>query len=209
MIGSRFWRSSIGPSEATERGSSFTLHRGEILGWYGLVGSGRTELARSVIGADDVSGGSVAVRGQPAHIRSISDAMHRWRIGYVSENRQQEGLFLIHSIQRNIAAPVWEQLRRRFRLLWPGDERRVAQEYQKLLDIRTPSVSRIVASLSGGNKAETVLLIHGFGGDLDNWLFNLDALAAGSTVVALDLPGHGPAPTPILITAHIAQTAGG
>ena len=48
-----------------------------------------------------------------------------------------------------------------------------------------------------GEGAETVLLIHGFGGDLDNWLFNLDALAAESTVVALDLPGHGPAPTPI------------
>ena len=145
------------PSEATERGSSFTLHRGEILGWYGLVGSGRTELARSVIGADDVSGGSVAVRGQQAHIRSISDAMHRWRIGYVSENRQQEGLFLIHSIQRNIAAPVWEQLRRRFHLLWPGDERRVAQEYQTSLDIRTPSVSQVVASLSGGNKQKVSL----------------------------------------------------
>ena len=145
------------PSEATERGSSFTLHRGEILGWYGLVGSGRTELARSVIGADDVPGGSIAVRGQRAHIRSISDAMHRWRIGYVSENRQQEGLFLIHSIQRNIAAPVWEQLRRRFRLLWPGDERRLAQEHRKSLDIRTPSVSQVVASLSGGNKQKVSL----------------------------------------------------
>ena len=51
--------------------------------------------------------------------------------------------------------------------------------------------------MSQGEGAETVLLVHGFGGDLDNWLFNLDALAAGSTVVALDLPGHGPAPTPI------------
>ena len=50
---------------------------------------------------------------------------------------------------------------------------------------------------SQGEGAETVLLIHGFGGDLDNWLFNLDALAAEATVVALDLPGHGPAPTPI------------
>ena len=48
-----------------------------------------------------------------------------------------------------------------------------------------------------GEGAETVLLVHGFGGDLDNWLFNLDALAAGATVVALDLPGHGPAPAPI------------
>jgi ribose transport system ATP-binding protein len=145
------------PTEATVRGSSFTLHRGEILGWYGLVGSGRTELARSIIGADVVTGGSIAVRGKPAHIRSMADALHRWRIGYVSENRQQEGLFLLHSIARNIAAPVWERLRRGFRLLWPADEQRLAQEYRASLDIRTPSVATAVASLSGGNKQKVSL----------------------------------------------------
>ena len=101
------------PSEATRRGSSFTLHRGEILGWYGLVGSGRTELARAVIGADTIRGGSVTVSGRPARIRTLADALHRWRIGYVTENRQHEGLFLIHSVQRNIAATTWERLRER------------------------------------------------------------------------------------------------
>lgn len=145
------------PSEATQRGSSFTLRRGEILGWYGLVGSGRTELARSVIGADQVSGGSIAVGGKPARIRSLSDALHRWRIGYVTENRQQEGLFLIHSIQRNIAAPVWARLRRAFRLLLPGDERGLAEEYRSSLDIRSPSVAKVVGSLSGGNKQKVSL----------------------------------------------------
>ncbi len=145
------------PSEVTTHGSSFTLRRGEILGWYGLVGSGRTELARAVIGADRVPGGSVAIHGRPARIRSIADALHRWRIGYVSENRQQEGLFLIHSIQRNIAAPVWDRLRRFYSLLLQRDERRLAEEYRRSLDIRTPSVARIVGNLSGGNKQKVSL----------------------------------------------------
>jgi ribose transport system ATP-binding protein len=144
-------------SEATARTSSFTLHRGEILGWYGLVGAGRTELARSVIGADRIAGGVIKVRGRPAHIRSLSDALHRFRIGYVSENRQQEGLFLIHSIEKNIAASVWERLRRRSRLLFARDERRLAEEYRKTLDIRTPDVARLVGSLSGGNRQKVSL----------------------------------------------------
>src|SRR5262249_58213124 len=129
-----------------------TLYRGEILGWYGLVGSGRTELARSVIGANRISGGAIDVRGRRARIRSLSDALNRWRIGYVSENRQQEGLFLIHSIQRNVAASVWGRLRRRSRLLLTADERRLAEQFKRTLDIRTPSVGRLVGSLSGGNR---------------------------------------------------------
>jgi ribose transport system ATP-binding protein len=145
------------PTEATIRGSSFSLRRGEILGWYGLVGSGRTELARAIIGADRVTGGSTAIHGRPARITSIANALHRWRIGYVSENRQQEGLFLIHSIQRNIAAPVWDRLRRTYRLLFQRDERRLAEEYRQSLDIRTPDVARIVGTLSGGNRQKVSL----------------------------------------------------
>jgi ribose transport system ATP-binding protein len=145
------------PSEMSARGASFSLRRGEILGWYGLVGAGRTELARSVIGADDVSGGSVLVHGRRARIRSLSDAQHRWRIGYVTENRQQEGLLLIHSVARNIAVPVWERLRRRFRLVWPRDERRLAEEFRESLSIRTHSVAQLVGTLSGGNKQKVSL----------------------------------------------------
>jgi ribose transport system ATP-binding protein len=167
------------PSEATVLGSTFTLHRGEILGWYGLVGSGRTELARSVIGADRVSGGTIKLRGQTARIRSIGDALHRWRIGYVSENRQQEGLFLIHSIQRNIAAPIWKRLRTWLRLLFAGDERRLAEEYKKSLDIRTPSVATLVASLSGGNKQKV---------SIGKWLAtNPDILFIDEPTVGIDV----------------------
>jgi ribose transport system ATP-binding protein len=145
------------PSEATARGASFVLRQGEILGWYGLVGAGRTELARSVIGADSVPGGSVAVHGRPAHIRSVSDALHRWKIGYVTENRQQEGLLLIHSVARNISVTVWERLRRRFHILWPSDEQRLAEGFRESLSIRTHGVTQIVGTLSGGNKQKVSL----------------------------------------------------
>lgn len=145
------------PSEATAKGSSFILRRGEILGWYGLVGSGRTELARAVIGADRVTGGSVEIDTKPVSITSLADALHRFRVGYVSENRQQEGLFLIHSIQRNIAATIWQRLRSRFGLLPAAAERTVAEDYKRSLDIRAPSVAKSVGSLSGGNKQKVSL----------------------------------------------------
>jgi ribose transport system ATP-binding protein len=164
------------PSTASAEGSSFVLRRGEILGWYGLVGAGRTELARAVIGADSVPGGSVKVRGTPARIRSLSEALHRWRIGYVSENRQREGLFLPHSIQRNIAAPVWDRLRTKLRLIFARDERRLAERYRNSLDIRTPSVATVVGSLSGGNKQKV---------SLGKWL------AAGPEILFVDEPTVG------------------
>jgi ribose transport system ATP-binding protein len=110
-----------------------------------------------VVGADRVAGGTIKVRGRPALILSLADALHRWRMGYVSENRQQEGLFLIHSIQRNVAAAVWERLRRRSRLLLSADERRLAETFKRTLDIRTPDVARVVGSLSGGNRQKVSL----------------------------------------------------
>ena len=83
----------------------------------------------------------------------------------------------------------------------PADEDEGEEEEQGLAyRYAETAAGRIRYTVQGegeGEGAETVLLLHGFGGDLDNWLFNLDALAAGATVVAFDLPGHGPAPTPI------------
>lgn len=140
------------PSSATVEGSSFVLHGGEILGWYGLVGAGRTELARSIIGIDAIKGGSILVRGQHAHIRSLADALERWRIGYVTENRQEEGLFLGHSVQRNLAATVWRRLTNRVGLLDLVKERELARRYRDTLEIKAPSLAQTVGNLSGGNR---------------------------------------------------------
>jgi ribose transport system ATP-binding protein len=126
--------------------------RGEILGWYGLVGSGRTELARALIGADRLTGGSVRVDGKEARIASVNDALHRWRIGYISENRQEEGLFLAHPIVRNVAVTIWNRLRRRLGLLDVAAERKTAEDYRSALSIRMTSPRQTVGNLSGGNQ---------------------------------------------------------
>jgi ribose transport system ATP-binding protein len=164
------------PSEATVVGSSFTLRRGEILGWYGLVGAGRTELARAVIGAEPQSRGSVVVAGKRARIGSISEALHRWGIGYVSENRQEEGLFVNHTIVRNIAVTVWQRLRRALGLIDAKAETELAREFKSRLDIRTPSLKQLVANLSGGNKQKV---------NIAKWL------AANPKILIIDEPTVG------------------
>ena len=116
--------------------ASFSLARGEILGWYGLVGAGRTELARAVIGADRATGGSLRIGGRQVGIGSVAEALHRWRIGYVSENRQEEGLFLAHPIDRNISATIWKRLGGALGLLDTEEERQTALRYAEALGIK-------------------------------------------------------------------------
>jgi ribose transport system ATP-binding protein len=139
-------------SKTCPKENSFTLYQGEILGWYGLVGSGRTELAKTLIGYDPTTAGEVKVKGVPSKIRSIREALNRWHIGYVTENRQEEGLFLIHPITRNIAATVWNRLRTGFGFLNVKGEAELTQQYREKLNIRTPSILQLVNNLSGGNR---------------------------------------------------------
>jgi len=132
--------------------ASFTLAKGEILGWYGLVGSGRTELARALIGADKPTGGTMRLGGRDVRVGSVAAALRRWRIGYVSENRQEEGLFLAHPIARNVAVTVWNRLRHAIGLLDVGGERKMADDYRASLGIRMTSPRQAVGNLSGGNQ---------------------------------------------------------
>jgi len=132
--------------------ASFRLHTGEVLGWYGLVGAGRTELARVLVGADHRSGGSLRINGLNVGPLTVAKALRRWRFVYVSENRQEEGLFLMLSILRNSTVTVWSKLRRRTGLIDSRREREVAERYQQLLQIRAPSVATTVSELSGGNQ---------------------------------------------------------
>ncbi len=139
-------------SEHSQVPSSFRLLRGEILGWYGLVGAGRTELARALTGADRRTGGEIVIGGQVVGARSVAGMLEQWKVGYVTENRQEEGLFLIHPVRSNIAATVWRKLRTRSRLLSIAAERAVAEKYRTLLAIRTASIQTSVSNLSGGNQ---------------------------------------------------------
>jgi ribose transport system ATP-binding protein len=156
--------------------ASFSLARGEILGWYGLVGAGRTELARAVIGADRATGGTIRIRGNAVRIGSVAEALHQWRIGYVSENRQEEGLFLAHPIDRNISAAIWKRLRGALGLLDTDEERQTARRYSETLGIKMVSIRQIVGNLSGGNQQKV---------SVAKWL------AANPEVLIIDEPTVG------------------
>ncbi len=134
-------------------GLSLTLCRGEILGLYGLVGSGRTELAKTIIGEYRSEPGFLSVRGRPVRIASMAESLHRHRIGYVSENRKEEGLILSAPVSTNLVITVWDRLRSRIlRLIHPRREVEQATRSIERLDIRTPSPGQSVGNLSGGNQ---------------------------------------------------------
>jgi len=140
------------------RDVTFALHQGEILGFYGLVGSGRTELARILIGEDQPDSGTISVRGRPARIRSVADALYRHRIGYVTENRKEEGLFLDSPVLTNITITVWNRLAGKLtRRVSRRAELDIGYRMVRDLDIRTADLGQRVEELSGGNQQKVSL----------------------------------------------------
>jgi ABC-type sugar transport system ATPase subunit len=134
---------------------SFSVHAGEILGIAGLLGAGRTELARAIFGADAIDAGNVYVRGKKEHIRSPRDAV-RLGIGFVTEDRKLQGLVLGRSVRDNIVLPVIRRLSR-LGVVRGGDEHALAESKVRDLRIRTPSIEQITLHLSGGNQQKVVL----------------------------------------------------
>jgi ribose transport system ATP-binding protein len=134
---------------------SFTLHAGEVVGVAGLLGSGRTELARAIFGADPPDAGRVLVRGRPVRIRSPRQAI-RAGIGYVTEDRKGQGLVLGLTVRENLTLPVLPAVSR-FGVVSAGDEADRAEELVRSLRIKTPSIEQQVLNLSGGNQQKVVL----------------------------------------------------
>jgi ribose transport system ATP-binding protein len=137
---------------AGHRGIDLCLRRGELLGLYGLVGAGRSELAKAIIGLIPITGGELSVDGRPARIASPTEALRRYRIGYVSEDRKQEGLILAHDVQRNIVISAWSRIAGTLGLLTDRRERSSAAPLVERLKVRTPSMRQTVGHLSGGNQ---------------------------------------------------------
>ena len=135
---------------------SFELRRGEILGFAGLMGAGRTETARAVIGADRTVSGTVEVHGQPVRIRQPADAV-RHGIGYLSEDRKTLGLMLEQSVTSNTIAASYDRFTALFGIVDDRRARRVAARYVEELRTRTPTVDQPVKLLSGGNQQKVVL----------------------------------------------------
>lgn len=137
-------------------GVSFTLHQGEICGLWGLMGSGRTELIRAILGLDSMAAGCLRVveNGQS---RRITSRELLSRTGYVTESRRTDGLFLEEPVWKNItAATLTEYARGRMRVLDKAAEAKTAQRFIDRLKIMTPSHETPAANLSGGNQQKVV-----------------------------------------------------
>jgi len=138
------------------RDVSFTLRRGEILGFAGLMGAGRTEVARAIFGADKAQSGEIMVRGTKATIKTPADAV-ALGIGYLSEDRKRFGLATGMDVESNIVmATLARHLAFGFFLRRRGI-RATVESFIRLLNIRTPSATQEVRLLSGGNQQKIVV----------------------------------------------------
>ncbi len=156
------------------RDVSFSVRRGEVVGFAGLVGAGRTEAMRLIFGADRKDAGEILIDGKPASINSPVDAI-RAGIGMVPEDRKLQGLVLIQTITFNIALPQFGHLTRG-PVSNTALEKQLAEEYVSALRVATPSITQQVQFLSGGNQQKVVLA---------RWL------AAHSRIIILDEPTRG------------------
>jgi ribose transport system ATP-binding protein len=134
---------------------SFSLQRGEILGFAGLMGSGRTETARALIGADPKTSGKVTVNGQEVHLSKPLDAVRKG-IGYLSEDRKRYGLILAQDVAANTVLPSIRRFTKAG-ILQDKSMRKAAAKWVDALSTKTPSVRQQVRNLSGGNQQKVVL----------------------------------------------------
>jgi ribose transport system ATP-binding protein len=153
---------------------SFTLRRGEILGFAGLVGAGRTETARLLFGVDRKEAGETLIEGKPVRINSPEDAVNAG-LGLVPEDRGNQGLVLMLTVQDNVVLPTLDE---HARVGWVNRQalRKTAKNYVDRLNIRTPSLLQKAMYLSGGNQQKVVVA---------KWL------ASNPRVLILDEPTRG------------------
>lgn len=134
---------------------SFSLKEGEILGFAGLMGAGRTEIARAIFGADKFDSGKIFVNGKQVYIKSPVDAIKNG-IGYLSEDRKRYGLALGLSVSENMMMGNYNKFSH-FLMVKKKDINKTAKEEVKSLNIKTPSINQLVKNLSGGNQQKVVI----------------------------------------------------
>ncbi|MCK6444195.1 sugar ABC transporter ATP-binding protein [Elstera cyanobacteriorum] len=153
----------------------FELRRGEILGFAGLMGAGRTEVARAIFGADPLDAGRIRLGGQELMITSPRDAIGHG-IAYLSEDRKSHGLAVKMSVVQNLTLATMDAVSNRFGFIDFKAEAEAAKTYIDMLSIRTPSEHQIAKLLSGGNQQKIVI---------GKWLFRQ------SRILFFDEPTRG------------------
>ncbi|MDR3337059.1 MAG: sugar ABC transporter ATP-binding protein [Treponema sp.] len=156
------------------RNISFAVHAGEILGFSGLVGAGRSEVMRIIFGIDKKDSGEIFIDGNPVEINHPQEAIH-YGIALVPEDRKTQALIMSMVIRENITLAILDTLRERL-FFSKKKELKVSNDYVKALGIVTPSVEQVVKNLSGGNQQKVVLA---------KWM------AAKPRVLILDEPTRG------------------
>ncbi len=144
-----------GLSSSEAKPFDFRIHKGEVNGFTGLLGSGRSESVRAIFGADKVNGGTVKVGGQPVKITKPIDAM-RHGIGYLAEDRKRDGIIAELSVRENIILAL-QVMKGFFKPLSRSEAEKFADEYIDALSIKTASRETPVGSLSGGNQQKVIL----------------------------------------------------
>ena len=142
-------------SDAGIKPFDFSIHKGEVNGFTGLLGSGRSECVRAIFGADRVTGGNVKVDGREVKIRKPLDAMKQG-IGYLPEDRKGDGIVGDLSVRENIILAL-QVMKGFFRPFSRAQAEAFADEYIKLLEIKTASADTPIKSLSGGNQQKCIL----------------------------------------------------
>ena len=149
-------RDPANPHATMVHDATFHVRKGEILGIAGLVGAGRTELARGVFGADPIASGRIVVDGKEVPIRSPKDAIQAG-IGLVPEDRKLQALFLALAVSSNLSIVALERLTRSLGFVDRVAERSLVDDYAKRLGIKMASPAQAILNLSGGNQQKVVL----------------------------------------------------
>ncbi|MDD3521113.1 MAG: sugar ABC transporter ATP-binding protein [Actinomycetota bacterium] len=134
---------------------NFSLHEGEILGLYGLIGSGRTELAKAIFGMDPYDSGEVFLEGQKLNRLTPSQAIENG-IAYIPENRDEEGIILGMNLVSNISLPILRKISK-FTWLDSEAEKELTNKFVDILEIKASGIDQKVMNLSGGNKQKVSL----------------------------------------------------
>ncbi|MDB5523048.1 MAG: transporter [Rhizobium sp.] len=154
--GLRTKRDPDAPHAIVLEGVDLELKAGEILGVAGLVGAGRTELARAIFGADQIAAGTIELDGQPIAPKSPADAIELG-IGLVPEDRKHQAIFSMLGIQQNFSVASLDTYSNRFGFMAEGRERQSLAAYKKALSIRMASPEQAIEGLSGGNQQKVII----------------------------------------------------